>query len=784
MNAINIRDMHMKSSGRKSNRSKLRSAPQSRRRRNAVLDYYPQSRRRRNAVQDYYPQSRRRRNTVQDYYPQSRRRRNAVQDYHPQSRRRRNAVQDYHPQSRRRRNAVQDYHPQSRRRRNAVQDYYPQSRRRRNAVQDYYVDVAAVIDYKRYSMFLAQANYDNFTAMQNILEYYAFVFSAADMLYQGIKHPEYTIHILLSKVYVLQTVTSSSFIETIAGDDEMNGDAASNSIEYFTVGAGRGIVGFYDHVMLFTGYNLFRVDSNYNKKDTLGVTNSDSMCRTDGRSSSVIEDRKGYSTTTIDTVAHELAHSLSAKHDGEDNTCKASKRFIMGSSELKKRPGTEYNPWRFSSCSVKYFTSFLKEKMKTSRGYTCLVYAIEASADIPDVSDKLLGQLVKPDQQCQQLYGNNSYYCRASEAKSSLSDICLSMLCADFSKKICSPQRALMGTSCGDGKICINGHCVSDPYAPQLDENCAFGDRPNYSCNMYISLFKGNCYSTGRYQSCCDTCNNVSRPVKGCEYGDRILYCTQDHCLNAKEDCCGTCNYGTPFTPMSSTRRSTPIRLATTANPRVIFTPIKECEPGDQDLRPELCTNISVCLIQPAQCCHYCSLYYTSTTTRTTSPKTKCEPGDLDLSPEQCLSPSVCKTQPLLCCNYCSFYFKNESITTPTSPKECEPGDLDLKPELCTNTSVCQTNLSLCCNYCSLHYNSSTTNTTQSTSHKECVPGEPDLSPQLCTSPSICQTQPLMCCNYCSSRDNSASHLSLYTIRIYRCFCTAFYFLYIKTNVY
>uniref|UniRef100_A0A2C9M1I1 Uncharacterized protein n=1 Tax=Biomphalaria glabrata TaxID=6526 RepID=A0A2C9M1I1_BIOGL len=94
--------------------------------------------------------------------------------------------------------------PQSRRRRNAVQDYYPQSRRRRNAVQDYFVDVVAVIDYKRYSKFLAQANYNNFTAMQNILEYYALVFSGADMLYEGIKHPEYTIHILLSKVYVLQ----------------------------------------------------------------------------------------------------------------------------------------------------------------------------------------------------------------------------------------------------------------------------------------------------------------------------------------------------------------------------------------------------------------------------------------------------------------------------------------------------------------------------------------------------------------------------------------------------
>uniref|UniRef100_A0A2C9M8Y1 Uncharacterized protein n=1 Tax=Biomphalaria glabrata TaxID=6526 RepID=A0A2C9M8Y1_BIOGL len=160
------------------------------------------------------------------------------------------------------------------------------------------------------------------------------------------------------------------------------------------------------------------------------------------------------------------------------------------------------------------------------------------------------------------------------------------------------------------------------------------------------------------------------------------------------------------------------------------------CEPGDQNLRPELCTNISVCLIQPTQCCNYCSLLYSSATTNTTS------------------------ARPLI---------------PPTSPKKCEPGDLDLRPELCTNTSVCLTNRSQCCDYCSLHYNSSTTSTTQVTSPNECVLGEPDLSPQLCTSPSICQTQPLMCCNYCSLPDNSASTVSLYDIWIFR-FCIAFYF--------
>ncbi|XP_055881383.1 uncharacterized protein LOC129925651 isoform X2 [Biomphalaria glabrata] len=279
-------------------------------------------------------------------------------------------------------------------------------------------------------------------------------------------------------------------------------------------------------------------------------------------------------------------------------------------------------------------------------------------------------------------------------------------------------------------QVCINGQCVSDPYAPQLDENCAFGDRPSYSCSLYINDFMGNCYSTLSYRACCDTCNNVSRPVKGCEYGDRIIDCTKDHCLNSQVDCCGMCSYGTPFTPTYSTRRSTPKRLATTVNPLVLFTSIKDCEQGDQDLRPELCTNFSVCLIQPTQCCHYCSSYYTSATTSTTT------------------------TRPLI---------------PSTSPKtKCEPGDLDLRPELCTNTSVCLTKSSLCCHYCSLHYNSSTTSTTQLTppNDTECVVGEPDLSPQLCTSPSICQTQPLMCCKYCSSRDNSASRLSLYTIWI------------------
>ncbi|KAI8752694.1 A disintegrin and metalloproteinase with thrombospondin motifs 7, partial [Biomphalaria glabrata] len=53
----------------------------------------------------------------------------------------------------------------------------PPSRRHRNAVRDYYVDVVALIDLILFRRFLEQAKKDYHTAMRNIQEYYALVFS-------------------------------------------------------------------------------------------------------------------------------------------------------------------------------------------------------------------------------------------------------------------------------------------------------------------------------------------------------------------------------------------------------------------------------------------------------------------------------------------------------------------------------------------------------------------------------------------------------------------------------
>ncbi|XP_055889858.1 uncharacterized protein LOC106080032 isoform X2 [Biomphalaria glabrata] len=693
----------------------------------------------------------------------------------------------------------------------------PPSRRRRNAVRDYYVDVVALIDRTRYEWFLQQAKKDYHTAMRNIQEYYAMVFSGVDMLYKGILHVFYTIHIRLCKVFVLQKPTAASFIDKYASDGKLDNRHALDALKTFFAGAGHPIVGIYDHVMLFTGLDLYKYNSAGTKIYTfVGGAFVGTMCRTDGTSCTVIEDHRG---PDIITIAHELGHSLSAKHDGDGNDCSNSDRYIMSSGDfMTQTPETKYNPWLFSACSVNYFTTFVAETVNKSRRYNCLAYAIEASDVIPDVSNNLLGQFIKPNQQCQLNYGKDSYYCKGAE-NTEIEDICHSMYCLDpLNSEDCKMVEAYIGTSCGDGKICLYGKCVSVPYAPQVDETCILGDRQEDYCKSLISNFVGNCYQSKHYSVCCGTCNNMFRPIRGCEYGDKKENCQTYHCAKEKETCCGTCNYGTPFTPI--TRRNIAMR-PTSAKPLLIRRSPKvarDCEPGALDLRPDLCYDLSVCKDQFFLCCEYCSRYFTlpirttispdacldtrfdflpfmctsisicktdrgycckycarmekytvTITTKSTSPK-DCAPGDLDLLPALCTNISICLTNRSRCCDYCS-RVENYTVTMTTEitlTKDCAPGDLDVFPALCTNISICLKNQSLCCDYCSRVENYTVTMTTEITSPKECVLGEPDLKPELCTSPSVCQTQPLMCCNYCTY--NSGAIFHLYDTWIYLCF--------------
>ncbi|XP_055887537.1 uncharacterized protein LOC106078253 isoform X2 [Biomphalaria glabrata] len=630
----------------------------------------------------------------------------------------------------------------------------PPSRRRRNALRDYYVDVVALIDKLRFEWFLEKAKNDYNTARRNIREHYAMVFSGIDMLFKGINHPNYTIHIRLCKIDILEGPNAANFISKYASDGKMDAGLALEALKNFFQGVGHPIVGFYDYVILFTGYDLFKYESS-GKINYAYVGNSfqKTMCRTDGTSCAVIEDRRG---PDLKIIAHALGHSLSAKHDGDGNSCFKYNRYIMYSGELRmEAPETIYNSWQFSSCSVNYFTTFLTKFDSSSYRYDCLAYAIEASDDIPDVSNKLLGQIIKPNQQCQLYFGKASYYCKGAK-NTQIEDICHSLYCQDpLNSGDCKVMEAYIGTSCGDGKICMYGKCVNDPYAPHDDETCLFGDVHEDHCKSLISTFVGNCYRNEHYDLCCGTCNNMYRPILGCEYGDKKENCQSYHCVKEKRTCCGTCNYGTPFTP--NTRRTIPTRI-TSKKPLLIRNSPKvlgDCKQGDLDLRPELCHDPSVCKNYFFLCCEYCSRYFTLPT-RTTIAPNDCSSGNLDFLPELCTNISICLTNRSLCCDYCSRVEYSTVSWTPeiTTPKDCFPGDLDLFPELCTNITICLTNISLCCDYCLRLQNYKVTWTTKITTHKDCAPGDLDFFPELCTNISICLTYRSLCCDYCSQEEN------------------------------
>lgn len=49
---------------------------------------------------------------------------------------------------------------------------------------------------------------------------------------------------------------------------------------------------------------------------------------------------------------------LSSEHDGDGNTCNRTSYFIMAPSSA---PVQNQNPWKFSQCSVDYFTTFINK---------------------------------------------------------------------------------------------------------------------------------------------------------------------------------------------------------------------------------------------------------------------------------------------------------------------------------------------------------------------------------------------------------------------------------------
>ncbi|XP_073473189.1 A disintegrin and metalloproteinase with thrombospondin motifs 1 [Aquarana catesbeiana] len=264
----------------------------------------------------------------------------------------------------------------------------------------------------------------------------------------------------------------------------------------------------YDTAILFTRQDLCGAQT----CDTLGMADVGTVCDP-SRSCSIIEDD---GLQAAFTTAHELGHVFNMPHDDAKHCSSYNaddKSSHMMASMLSNLDRQE--PW--SLCSAYMITSFL------DNGHgECLLDKPSRPIQLP--SD-LPGTLYDANKQCQFTFGEDSRHC--PDAAST----CTTLWCTGVSGGLLVCQTKHFpwadGTSCGEGKWCLNGKCVQ-----QMDKK------------HYETPVHGGWGAWGSWGECSRTCGGgvqysvreCNNPVpkdggKYCE-GKRVQYrsCNTDEC--------------------------------------------------------------------------------------------------------------------------------------------------------------------------------------------------------------------------------------------------------------
>ncbi|XP_067655589.1 A disintegrin and metalloproteinase with thrombospondin motifs 19-like [Haliotis asinina] len=425
-------------------------------------------------------------------------------------------------------------------------------RHRRETLPQYKIDVLVIVDYQLFLHWRTTVNpnapIDQTKA--DIKTYIALVFKGVNVRFATVSGYKIDVRI----VNIIISETPSSPTARLTSQFAMSNNVNANSTLY----ALRNYVASNrlpqnDHVMLFTGYDILGSDNGVLFKYTKGQAFVGTLCE-GGRSVSIVEDHAGFQS--VHSATHELAHSMNATHDGDDDRrCNSRDRYLMAGQPVEPTELTKANPWRFSSCSMEQMANFFENKLKQGRRSCVLNHTLTS---VPTVNSPAPGQLFSPDQQCKHIAGPQSYYCKGTPF-SNVSDICTSMFCylntVDGNQIRCNEHHGADGTSCGNKKWCEQGRCVQSEDAPVKVDDCVFGDETGVTvngkpCREAVMETPYACYRSDIQQRCCGSCGAILTSSPGCKYGDKLPGCVTRDCNSIipngniyDNDCCGTCNF-------------------------------------------------------------------------------------------------------------------------------------------------------------------------------------------------------------------------------------------------
>lgn len=198
----------------------------------------------------------------------------------------------------------------------------------------------------------------------------------------------------------------------------------------------------YDTAILFTRQDLCGAQT----CDTLGMADVGTICDP-SRSCSVIEDD---GLQAAFTTAHELGHVFNMPHD-DAKQCTSINGIDQNSHMMASMLSNLNHSQPWSPCSAYMITSFL------DNGHgECLMDKPQSPIQLP--SD-LPGTLYDANRQCQFTFGEESKHCLDAAST------CMTLWCTGTSGGLLVCQTKHFpwadGTSCGEGRWCINGKCVN-----------------------------------------------------------------------------------------------------------------------------------------------------------------------------------------------------------------------------------------------------------------------------------------------------------------------------------